>query len=367
MAEPGRTESATPKKREEVRKKGQVARSIEINSVINLLVVFIILKIFGNYILDGIKNISVYFWKNIFVIDLTPDTIGQLVFFIIIKFILILLPIFIIVFLAGIISNILQIGFFVTFEPVKPKFDNINPAKGFKRVFSRRSLIELFKIFFKISIIAYILYNVIKKIMQDIFITPLMDINTLFIFTISSVYSLSMKIIVALIVFSIIDYIYQKWEFEDSIKMTKQEIKDELKQMEGDPLIKARIRNIQREMARRRMISEIPHADVVITNPQHIAVALKYEENVDAAPKVVAKGVNYMAERIKQIARENSIIIVENPPVARALFKLEVGWEIPAELFQVVAEILAFVYQAKGKIKEGNKQQKIKDNEQFAT
>lgn len=366
MAEPGRTESATPKKREEVRKKGQVARSIEINSVINLLVVFIILKIFGNYILDGIKNMAVYFWKNIFVFDLTPDSINQIIFFTITNFILILLPVFLIVFIAGIVSNILQIGFVVTFEPVKPKLDNINPAKGFKRVFSRRSFIELVKIFFKITIIAYILYSVIKKIMNDIFTTPLMDIPTLFAFTLSAVYSLSMKIIIALIVFSIIDYIYQKWEFEDSIKMTKQEIKDELKQMEGDPLIKARIRNIQREMARRRMISEIPRADVVITNPQHIAVALKYEENVDAAPKVVAKGVNYMAERIKQIARENNIIIVENPPVARELFKLEVGWEIPGELFQVVAEILAFVYQAKGKIKTGDNK-RLKDNEQFAT
>lgn len=367
MAEPGRTESATPKKREEVRKRGQVARSLEINAVVNLLVVFLFLKLFGNYILDGIKNISTYFWKNIFTLDINPDSIGQIIFFTVIKFILILLPIFLIVFLAGIISNILQVGFFVTFEPIKPRIDNINPAKGFKRVFSRRSFIELVKIFLKITIIAYILYSVIKKIMNDIFTTPLMDINSLFIFSLSAVYSLSMKIIVALIVFSIIDYIYQKWEFEDSIKMTKQEIKDELRQMEGDPLIKARIRNIQREMARRRMISEIPHADVVITNPQHIAVALKYEENVDAAPKVVAKGANYMAERIKQIARENNIIIVENPPVARALFKLEVGWEIPGELFQVVAEILAFVYQAKGKIKAIDNQKELKDNEQFAT
>jgi len=367
MAEPGRTESATPKKREEVRKKGQVARSLEINSVLNLLAVFVLLKIFGGYLFDGIKTLSVHFWKNIFLFDLNPDTINQIIFFILFRFLVIMLPVFLIVVLIGILSNIIQVGFFVTFEPLKPQIDNINPAKGFKRIFSRRAFIDIGKTAFKILIIMYILYSVVKKIINDIFVTPLMDIDSLFIFSASAVFSLAMKIIIAFLVFAIIDYVYQKWEFEESIKMTKQEVKDELKQLEGDPLIKARIRNIQREMARRRMISEIPQADVVITNPQHIAVAIKYQENKDNAPRVVAKGINYMAQRIKQIARENGIIIVENPPVARALYKLEIGWEIPEELFQVVAEILAFVYQAKGKIKVEEKLKKVDNKEEFAT
>jgi flagellar biosynthetic protein FlhB len=168
-----------------------------------------------------------------------------------------------------------------------------------------------------------------------------------------------MKIVVAFIVFSILDYLYQRYEFDDSLKMSKQEVKDEMKQMEGDPLVKSRIRQIQREFSRKRMISEIPRADVVITNPTHVAVALRYDEGKDEAPKVVAKGINLMAEKIKDIAREHNVVIVENPPLARTLIKLDVGWSITQDLFQAVAEILAFVYQAKGKIRLDEKGKKV--------
>jgi len=351
MAEPGKTERATPKKREEARKRGQVVRSVEINSMLNVLICLIILKIFGEYIFNNIKNISLYFWNNVTTFSITLDTIGDFLLFIISKFLLILLPIFVSVFIIGILSNILQFGFLITFEPLKPSFDKINPFRGFKRLFSKRLFFELGKSFIKIFVISYIFYTTVKKIFNEIFMTPLMDIETYLGFAADTVFKLGIKIVIAFIIFSILDYIYQKYEYEDNLMMSKQEVKDELKQLEGDPLIKARIRNIQREMARRRMISEIPQADVVITNPNHIAVAIRYKEGEDNAPKIIAKGINLMAEKIKEIARKYGIIIMENPPLARTLVKLEIGWEIPPELFQAIAEILAFVYQAKGKFK----------------
>lgn len=351
MAEPGKTEKATPKKREEARKRGQVVRSIEINSMLNVLICLIVLRIFGKYIFDNIKTLSSYFWSNVTTFSITLDTINSFIFFIVSKLLLITLPIFLSAFIIGILSNVMQFGFLITFEPLKPSFDKINPFRGLKRLFSKRILFELGKSIIKIVLISYIFYSTIKKIFNEIFLTPLMDIETYFAFAVTIVFKLGIKIIIAFIIFSILDYIYQKYEYEDNLLMSKQEVKDEFKQLEGDPLIKARIRNIQKEMARRRMISEIPQADVVITNPSHIAIAIRYKEGEDNAPKIVAKGVNLMAEKIKDIARKYGIIIIENPPLARTLVKLEIGWEIPPELFQVMAEILAFVYQAKGKFK----------------
>jgi flagellar biosynthetic protein FlhB len=352
MAEPGKTENATPKRKEDARKKGQVARSAEINTVLNVLVSLVILNISGEYMMHNIKELTGIYWSNIMTYTFDINTISSFTNDLIFKFFMILLPLFVSVFLIGIISNVIQVGFNVSFEPLKPTFDKINPAKGFKRIFiSKRLIFEIIKDFFKIGVIGYILYSTVRKILDDIFMTPLMDINTYFAFSCSSVYKLSMKFIIAFVIFAIVDYLFNKYEYEDNLKMSKQEIKDEMKQMEGDPLIKSRIRQIQREIARKRMISEIPQADVVITNPTHVAVALRYKEGVDDAPTIVGKGMNLMAEKIKGIARENSIIIVENPPLARTLVKLEVGWTIPPELFQAVAEILAYVYQAKGKIR----------------
>jgi flagellar biosynthetic protein FlhB len=279
------------------------------------------------------------------------------------RFIMIMLPLLASVFVMGILSNVAQFGFIVSFESMKPSMDKINPGKGFKRIFfSKRFIFEIIKAVFKIVIILYIAYSTVKKILNEIFLTPLMDINTYLSFSADTIYRLGMKIVVAFVVFSILDYLYQRYEFEDSLKMSKQEVKDEMRQMEGDPLVKSRIRQIQRESARKRMISEIPKADVVITNPTHVAIALRYRENEDDAPKIVAKGINLMAEKIKDIARKNSIVIVENPPLARTLVKLEVGWSITQDLFQAVAEILAFVYQAKGKIRLEENDKKV-DND----
>jgi flagellar biosynthetic protein FlhB len=360
MADPGKTENATAKKKEEARKKGQVARSVEINVVLNVLASFLVLKTAGDYIMHNLKELSIYFWGNILTFSIDPNTMTSFITFVVIRIILIMLPLLAVVFVIAILSNVLQFGFLITFESMKPSFDRVNPASGFKRIFlSKRIIFELVKATFKIAVISYILYSTSKKILNEIFLTPLMDINTYFLFAADSIYKLAMKVVVAFIVFSIIDYLFQKYEFEDSLKMSKQEVKDELKQMEGDPLIKSRIRQIQRELARKRMISEIPQADVVITNPTHVAVALRYKEGEDDAPRIVAKGINLMAEKVKQIARDNRVIIVENPPLARTLVKLEVGWSVPPDLFQAVAEVLAFVYQAKGKIRLEENDKKV--------
>lgn len=362
MAEPGKTEKATPKKREEARKKGQVVRSIEVNTVLNVLLCLVMLKISGDYIMHGFKSLCAYFWGGFNTLSLEAGAANDVLFNLVIKTALLMLPVLIVVFIAGIVSNVAQIGFMVTFEPLKPTFDKINPINGFKRIFSKRLLFETAKALVKIAAIGYVFYSTVKKIFDDIFMTPLMDIDTYFNFSADAVYRLGMKIVIAFIIFAIIDYIWQKYDYEDNLMMSKQEVKDELKQLEGDPLIKSRIRNIQREMARKRMISEIPQADVVITNPTHVAVAIRYKEGKDNAPVIVAKGKNLMAEKIKEIARKNSVIIMENPPLARALVKLEAGWEIPPELFQAVAEILAYVYQSKGKIKLEETPEKVDNN-----
>jgi len=365
MADPGKTESATPKKREDARKKGQVVRSIEINAVLNVLISLVVLKISGDYIMHNLKELAGYFWGNVTLFNnkLDENFIMPFIMDIMERFIMIMLPLLASVFVMGILSNVAQFGFIVSFESMKPSMYKINPGKGFKRIFfSKRFIFEIIKAVFKIVIILYIAYSTVKKILNEIFLTPLMDINTYLSFSADTIYRLGMKIVVAFVVFSILDYLYQRYEFEDSLKMSKQEVKDEMRQMEGDPLVKSRIRQIQRESARKRMISEIPKADVVITNPTHVAIALRYRENEDDAPKIVAKGINLMAEKIKDIARKNSIVIVENPPLARTLVKLEVGWSITQDLFQAVAEILAFVYQAKGKIRLEENDKKV-DND----
>jgi flagellar biosynthetic protein FlhB len=359
MAEPGKTEKATPKKKEEARKKGQVARSQEINSALNVIVGFVVLFVSGAYMLTIIKNLASHYWGNIATIQINMDSVGGLIRFLTEKLLLIMAPLFVALFITAILSNILQIGFHISFEPLKPKLSNINPGQGLKRMFSVRSLVELVKAVVKIGIIAYIFWGTVKKILNDIFMTPLMDIETYFKFAASAAMTLTMKVMVAFIVFAILDYLYQRWQYEDNLKMTKQEIKDEYKQLEGDPQIKGRIRQLQREMSRKRMISEIPQADVVITNPTHIAVALKYDDKSEKAPIIVAKGKGFVAEKIKQIARENRVIIVENPPLARTLVQLQVGWEIPGEMFQAIAEILAYVYQAKGKIRLDENEKKL--------
>ncbi|RKY89481.1 flagellar biosynthesis protein FlhB [candidate division KSB1 bacterium] len=346
-----KTERATPKRREEARKKGNVAKSIEINSSAVLLALLLFFKFMGGYVYRQVSYYSQLLFENFGTMYVNRDNLPgyiQLGGIVVAK---IIGPVILTLLVVSLISNFAQVGPMLTFEPLIPKFDKLNPFSGFKKIlFSRRSLEELVKNIFKILLIGLIAYLTIKGDVKEYI--PLMDKapSQIFKFVTYETFKVGLRIALVLLALSIFDYMFQRWEYERSIMMTKQEVKEEYKQLEGDPHIKARIRSIQREMARRRMIREIPEADVVITNPTEIAVALKYDSNEMEAPTVVAKGKGKIAEKIKKIAIENDIPIVENKPLAQALYKAtEIGDEIPEEFFQAVAEVLAYVYKLKNK------------------
>lgn len=344
-----KTEQATQRRREETRNRGHVARSTEVNSAFMLLAGFTVLMSFRVYILAGMEDIIHGIFLLNPVLTITPSNMRILILSMLWKFFLILLPILAIMTLAGIFVNIVQIGFLFTGEPLQPKLEKINPVEGFKRIFSRRSLETLVRDIIKIVVVAWIGYVAVKGILPGIMQTADYSVGQIFKFTGSTVFSISMKILIGYVIIAILDYAFQRWDYERSIMMTRQEVREELKQTEGDPLLRARIRSVQREIARRRMMEEVPKAEVVITNPTEIAVALAYEPGM-IAPKVVAKGRRLIAEKIRQIAEESGVPIVENVLLAQALFKaVEVGHTIPGDLYTAVAEVLAYVFKLKGK------------------
>jgi flagellar biosynthetic protein FlhB len=254
--------------------------------------------------------------------------------------------------LAGIAINLMQVGFLFTTKPLGVKFSKINPINGFKRMFSTRTLVDLFKSLLKITVVGLIAYTDYRNLM-DAFPTYMgRDVYITFIHIMRTAFLMALKMCIAMVFIAAADFLYQWWKYEKDLRMTKQEVKDEHKMMEGDPQIKSKIRQKQRQMSAMRMMSKVPGADVVITNPTHYAVALKYEESMGSAPIVVAKGQDYIARKIKEIALEHNIEVVENPPLAQSLFALcEVDDEIPADLYQAVADILVFVYRQKGKVR----------------
>ena len=346
-----KTEEATPKKLEEARKKGQVARSTEINSVVALLAVFIGLKVFGPYINQEAKLFMRTWLLNLSMQDMTSAFAYELFLRCALVFAKLMFPVMLIALLAGLISNYLQVGFLFSTEALNVNFGALNPITGFQRIFSKKALADLIKSLIKIGIVGYVVYN---YILDQMAVFPnLMRIDNVQILPSigSMTFGLIMKVGMVLGVMAVLDLIYQRWQYGQNLKMSKQEIKDEYKQIEGDPKIKAKIKERQRMMAMRRMMQEVPKADVIITNPTHFAIALKYDLKAMAAPVLVAKGQDLIAKRIKEIAKEHNVSIVENKPLAQTLFKsTEVGEAIPTELYQAVAEILAYVYRLKRKI-----------------
>jgi len=257
-------------------------------------------------------------------------------------------PLLAAVFVTAVLSNVMQIGLIFSAESIKPKLSKLDPIKGFGRLFSKQSLMELFKSLAKLAIIGGVGYLAIKSEMAPVFVLGEMDLMSIGAFISKAILKISFKCTLAMIFLVVIDFAFQKWEFEKKIKMTKKEVKDEHKRSEGDPLIKQRIRSIQMQMARKRMMQSVPEADVVITNPTHLAVALKYDSATMSAPKLLAKGAGRLASRIKELAEQHEIPVVENKPLAQNLYALvESGQEIPAELYQAVAEVLAYIYKLK--------------------
>lgn len=347
-----KTEKATPKRKKEAREKGQVVQSRELTSAAILMFTFIGIKFFGDYLINHFKLVVTSpfaYFKNVDNV-FRVNNINLYMTEVFKSVILLAGPIFIVVIAIALIANYAQVGFLFTTKTLEPKFEKLNPVEGFKRMFSSRALVELFKSLAKLILLGYVAYSYLAG--QSSSITRLYDMSVegILIFIAQTAYNIVLRMGIILFAIAVVDYFYQWKSSEKNLKMSKQEIKEEYKLSEGNPEIKAKIKQKQRQMAMRRMMQDVPKADVVITNPTHFAVAIKYDSQKNAAPIVVAKGQDYLAQRIKQIARENKVDIVENRPLARSLYaNADIGDSIPSDLYQAVAEVLAYVYSLKNR------------------
>lgn len=341
-----KTEKATPRRREEARKKGQVSKSNEIITVIVLTLSLLVLKMWLPQMMVEFKA----FFANVFNYagnDLTVENASLLIYEVLLLTLKMVGPVVLTALVAGYVANVGQVGFLFTTEPLKFDLNRINPISGLKRILSKRALAELVKSVLKTVLVGFIAVSFLLEQLPRL--TVLMDYPLMSAITVVGdvIFSALWRIILVLLVLAVLDFAYQRYEYEQSLKMSKQEIKEEYKTIEGDPQLKAKIKERQRQLATRRMMHDVPKATVVITNPTHYAVALQYTENM-SAPVVVAKGQDQIALKIKEIARENNVVMVENKPLARLLYqKVEIGEAIPAELYQAVAEVLAYVYRMK--------------------
>jgi flagellar biosynthetic protein FlhB len=345
-----RTEQATPKRLEDARQRGNVARSMELNSAFVLMAGIGSLYFFGPRMFSELTALSKTIYANVTTFTLTTDSVHRYIADGSLVMLHLLAPIVSTIMVVGLLINYAQVGVLFTVHPLIPDLDKINPIEGFKRLLSLRSFVELVKGVLKILIVGYVTYITLKGEYHEYL--PLMDksVSQIFAFAVDSAFTLFLRLALVLLILAILDYGFQRWEYQRNLRMTRYEIKEEMKQMEGPPHLRARIRTLQREIARRRMMKRVPRADVVITNPVHVAVALEYDPVEMEAPTVTAKGARLIAERIKEIATEHGVPIVENPPLAQTLYRsVDLDEEIPYNLYQAVAEILAYVYQLKNK------------------
>jgi flagellar biosynthesis protein FlhB len=346
----GKTEKPTPRRREKARQEGSVAKSQELNSAAVLIGSSLFLLWFGGYMFHGLQQIMITIFKQMGRVEITMGSLQVYLWQGMKSIGLLLAPLFLAVMAVGFLANVVQVGFKVTPKYAYPKWERLNPMKGFGRLFSVHSLMELGKSLLKIGLIGLIVYLTIAGQFAHIYSLCRIPIESLGQEVGSMLGRVFLIASLAMMGIGVLDYLFNRHQHEKSLKMTKEEIKEESKQAEGDPQIKGKIREVMIKMSFRRMMKKLPEADVVITNPTHIAVALKYDRKKNLAPICVAKGARKVAERIKEVAREHNIPIVENPPLARALFKgVDVGQEIPLELYKAVAEVLAFVYRLKRK------------------
>lgn len=345
-----KTEKATPKKREDERKKGKVAKSQDVNTAILLLLSFMTLAVFGTSMKNGMTSLYRYTFTEYIHWDLTTETIMLIFSEVMIEIAKVLAPVMLVAIIAGVAANLLQIGFLFTTEPLKFDLKKIDPIQGAKRIFSIRALVELLKSLFKILLIGAITFTIIWMSKDEMLMLSQKNINGALAFFGQTTITMGIAATIALLFLAVFDYAYQKYDYEKNLKMSKQDIKDEHKNVEGDPLIKSKLREKQRQVAMQRMMSDVPTADVIITNPTHYSIAIKYDEDEASAPYVVAKGVDQVALKIREIAKAHNITIVENRPLARGLHDMvELGNVIPEQFYQAVAEVLAYVYQLEKK------------------
>ena len=346
-----KTEQATPKKKRDERKKGNVFSSKDLVAAFFILIIFYTIKILGKMMLSMLFNSMIYWLK---VCDgsyvLSEDKIVPLLIEVCKTIFIVAGPLLIVSGFINIIFTGAQTKFIFSTEALKPKFSRMNPIEGIKKLFSMRSLVEIVKSLLKIAIVSAIIYSQIKGSIKDIAKLYDVDILSSVMYLCSAVFSTVMSISFVFIGLGILDLGYQWWDYEKNMKMTKQEVKEEYKQMEGDPQIKGKIKQKQREMSQKRMMQEVPKADVIIRNPTHYAIAVRYEPEKNNAPIVVAKGADRVAMKIIEIAKDHDITMTENKPLARALYdEVDIGREITGEFYQEVAEILAWVYDLKNK------------------
>lgn len=349
-----KTEEPTAKKLEDARKKGQVMRSTEVVTAATLLVFFLMLKVFVGFI--GNRFISSFHKTLGSIGDYTSEPFNTNMARTIIHsslwdIVVAAFPIMIAGFVVTIVSILFQVKWKVTTEPLKPKFDKFNPVSGMKRLFSKDKIMDLLKSTAKVIILAYVVYSYLKDQWPLIFKMYSYTLPQAIAVIGDTVISVGIRISLFFAAIAVFDLFYQKWKFHQDMMMSKQEVKDEYKNSEGDPKIKSQQRQRMQQASQRRMMQDLPNADVVITNPTHLAVAIRYDKEAHEAPVVVAKGADYLAQKIKDVARANAIEIVENKPLARMLYhNVEIGAEIPPELYQMVAEVLAYVYSLQGRV-----------------
>lgn len=342
-----RTEAPSSKRREDFRKKGQVAQSKEVQTATLFTLGLLFWIFYMPMFWKGINELLTSLFQGIGNFEATDTQTVALFWFLIQKSVLLLAPLFLLVLIIGFFSTFFQIGWLFTTQPLMPDFSKLDPIKGVGRFFSRRSLIEVVKSMVKVALIAWVGFSTVMGKFGEALLLADTTIGATVAFLAETAALILAKICAVLILIAFLDFLFVRWEMEEKMKMTKQELKEEYKEMEGDPHIKAQIRAIQQEMARKRMMAEVPKADVVVTNPTHISVALRYSSDEMDAPMVIAKGSDFVAMRIREIARDHEIPIIENPPVARLLHKLELNAFVPENLFKAVAEILAHVYALK--------------------
>lgn len=348
LRDDSKTEKPTPRRREKAREEGSVAKSMDLNSAMVLVFASLMLLWFGAQLAAGLKQIMIGTFRQMGRMEITPVSMPVYLWTGMKELAIIVAPIFLGIMAAGVAVNVGQVGFRVTPKVAYPKLSRLNPIQGLQRLFSMRSFVELAKSVLKLAVIGGVVYLTVASQYGHIYNLSRIPIESLGAIVGNTLVRLFLVVALSLILIGILDYIYNRYEFEKSLKMTKEEVKEEARQMEGDPKVKGKIREIMFKKSYRRMMQKVPEADVVIANPIHLAVALKYDRAKRSAPVVVAKGARRAAERIKELAQEHDIPIVENPPLARMLYKtVEIGQEIPVELYKAVAEVLAYVYRLK--------------------
>ncbi|MDY0212116.1 MAG: flagellar biosynthesis protein FlhB [Desulfuromonadaceae bacterium] len=339
-----RTEEATAKRRDDFRKKGQVAQSKEVNTALLLAASILLWYFYAETFWGNLTNLIEHLLYNSGTFFITPKSIVQLLIFVVWQMAGLIMPLLFLVLVVGFLSSFVQIGWLITGKPLVPDFSKLDPIKGAARFVSKRALVEMLKSLAKVLLVGYVAYATLAGEFERALKLVDMEVISTLGYVGDVALSVLLKACGIMLLLGLLDFLFVRWEMEQKMKMTKQEQKEEFKESEGDPHLKSRIRSLQQEMARGRMMSDVPKADVVITNPTHLSIAIRYDNEEMDAPVVVAKGAEELAFRIREVAKEHNIPLVENVNVARALYGVDIGDVIPESMFKAVAEILAYVY-----------------------